>query len=242
MAGSESRRDTEESENGDTERDGIRIDDVSTRRREWSSELLERVGATSTRPPHYPDSWYRNRTMQEEAHRTVEGQVDWIREIDQKATKTLRFNTILLGLIVPALSFAVQYELVDEIAEFYTPHIALGIGCLVGSIALAGVTYTSSSIEAGVSSTDIRTAKNQDLTDKAVHDTMIDSYARWIKSNRKTIFRNTVLITFTILLMISAVVFLSLGVASALVGELPKSIRYGSYFGLLAVAVLSQVF
>lgn len=231
---------SEEQNKQNIESDDVSESTPSKSRMEWASEFLEELQTTGQKLPRYHGSWYRNRTLQQEAHRTIEGQVDWIREIDEKATKTLRFNTILLGLIVPALSFAVQYEIVSEIRAFYTLHIALGVVCLLGSTALAGVTYTSSNIEAGVSSSDIRTAKSENLSDKEIHDTLIDSYEQWIESNRSTIFWNTILITLTILLMISALVFLSLGVASTLLGGLPENIRYGAYVGLFVVLFLSQ--
>lgn len=213
----------------------------SAARREWAHEKLNTIVGSESDFPHYHPSWYRSGTVREEAQRTVEAQVEWIREIDNKAMKTLRFNTILLGLIVPAFSFAVRYEIVENISTFYTVHIKAGIGCLIASTAFAGVTYTSSNISAGISSGGIQTAKEHDLTDKGVHDTLIDSYGTWIQSNRKTIFWNGILVTFTILLMISALVFLSLGVTSALTGTLPKSIEYGSYIGLFLVTILSQV-
>lgn len=203
--------------------------------------MLETVAELKLRSPKYHESWYRNGTIREEAHRTVEGQTEWIREIDSKAMKTLRFNTILLGLVVPAFSFAVKHGVVDSITAFYTIHTKLGITALVVSTAFAGVTYTSSSIEAGISSSDIRTAHKKELVDKQVHDTVVNSYKSWIESNRKTIFWNTILVTVTILLMIYALVFLSLGVASALTTDLPKSIEYVAYGGLFVVTLLSQV-
>ncbi len=196
--------------------------------------MLRTVAELRLRSPQYHASWYRNGTIRKEAHRTVEGQIEWIREIDSKAMRTLRFNTILLGLIVPAFSFAVKYGVVDSISAFYTIHTKVGIISLVASTAFAGVTYTSSSIEAGISSKDIRTAHKRELVDKEVHDTVINSYKNWIESNRETIFWNTILVTITILLMIYALVFLSLGIASALSGDLPKIIKYVAYGGLLS--------
>lgn len=179
--------------------------------------------------------------MREEVRATVEGQVAWLREIDDKAMRTLRFNAVLLGLVVPMFSFAIKFELVTEIQAFYTLHTILGIATLIASTALAGLTYTSSRIEAGVSSDDVRTAKRHEFTDKEVHDVLLTSYAEWIRSNRKTVRWNTVLITLTVFLTIAAFVFLTLSLASAVLGGVPNFIEYGAYAGLFVVAILSEL-
>ncbi|WP_231185665.1 hypothetical protein [Haladaptatus sp. DYF46] len=210
-------------------------------RKQWATEFLKRISYPEQGLPKYHQSWYRNRTIQREARKTVEGQVKWIREIDNKAMKTVRFNTILLGLILPAFSFAVKYDVVERINAFYTVNTGIGIGCLITSTALAGVTYTSSSLEAGVSAGDIRTADERDLTDRQVHDTLVNSYAGWIQSNKKTIFWNTVAVTLTILTMIYSLVFFSLGITSALLHGVPTTVEYIAYLGLFIVTVLSLI-
>lgn len=191
--------------------------------------------------PEYHDSWYRNETMRDEVRATVEGQVAWLREIDDKAMRTLRFNAVLLGLVVPVFSFAIEFELVSDVQAFHTPYTALGIATLVASTALAGLTYTSSSIEAGVSSDDVRAAQRRELTDEEVHDVLLTSYVQWIRSNQKTVRWNTVLVTLTVILTIVAFVSLTLGLTSAILGTVPEVVTYSAYFGLLVVAIASQV-
>lgn len=178
--------------------------------------------------------------MREEVRTTVEGQVAWLREIDDNAMRTLRFNTVLLGLVVPAFSFALEFGLVVEIQAFYTSYTAFGITTLIASTALAGLTYTSSSIEAGVSSDDVRGARRRALTDEEVHDALLASYVQWIRSNQETVRWNTVLVTLTVILTIVAFVSLTLGFASAILGTLPWFVTYSAYFGLLGIAIASQ--
>lgn len=191
--------------------------------------------------PEYHGSWYRNETMREEVRTTVEGQVAWLREIDDKAMRTLRFNAILLGLVVPVFSSAVEFGTVTEMTAFYNVHTVLGTATLVASTALAGLIYTASSIEAGVSSDDVRTARRHELTDKEVHDVLLASYVTWIRSNRKTIRWNSTLITGTVALTIAAFVSLALGLAFALLGEIPATVTYSTYLGLLVVAIIAQI-
>jgi len=178
--------------------------------------------------------------MREEVRETVEGQVAWLPEIDDKAMRTLRFNAVLLGLVVPVFSFAIKFGLVTEIQAFFTLHTALGIVTLVISTALAGLTYTSSSIEASISSEDVQTAKRRGLTDEEVHDVLLTSYVSWIQANQKTVYWNTVLVTLTVIMTIIAFVALSLGLASALLGSIPAVVTYSAYLGLLVVAIASQ--
>lgn len=185
----------------------------------------------------YPDSWYRRQRAYEEAKRTVNRQTEWLREIDTKAMRTLRFNAILLGVVVPTATFAVQFGLVRSAEVFYNVHVGAGVAALVGSTALAGVTYTATSLDVGVSSDDIRTAQRHGLSDRQLHDTLVTSYAGWIRSNRRTLLRNSLLVTATIVLTIYALALLALGAGAAVLGGIPAPVRYGAYLGLVAVTL-----
>lgn len=188
----------------------------------------------------YHDSWYRNGTMRQEVQKTVREQVNWIGEINEKALGMLRFNATILGLVVPSLSFAVEFQLVSSTAAFYTPEMIAGVATLVASTAMAGVTYTSSSMETGISDTDVETAARRELTDAEVHDELVRSYADWVESNRLTLRRNSTLVTVTVGLNVIAIVFLSLGFAVALFGGLPEYVEYAAYAGLVLLLVGSQ--
>lgn len=187
----------------------------------------------------YHPSWYSNRTVSAEARETVDQQVAWLREIDSKAMRTLRFNTVILGLVIPTFSFAVRYDIVDSIGAFYTVEMAAGITFLLISTVLAGVTYTTSGVHTGVSADDIRTAHRRSLTDRSVHDTLVSSYTEWIESNHATIRRNAVLITATILCMIYALGLLALGTVEALV-DVPAVVNWVVYATFAAVTVLAN--
>jgi len=178
--------------------------------------------------------------MCQEVQKTVREQVDWLGEINEKALGMLRFNATILGLVVPSLSFAVEFQLVSSTAAFYTTEMIIGVATLVASTAMAGVTYTSSSMETGVSDTDVETAARRELTDAEVHDELVRSYANWVESNRLTLRRTAALVTATVGLNVIAIVFLSLGFAVALFGGLPKYVEYAAYTGLVLLLVGSQ--
>lgn len=178
--------------------------------------------------------------MREEVRETVENQVSWLERLNEKALGLLRFNAILLGLLVPMFSFLLEFGVVAGIESLYTSQMVLGVVTLVTSTAGAGLTYTSSSMDVGVSDSDVETAKRRDLTDSEVHDTLVESYADWIQSNRQTLHRNASLVTVTVGLTITAIVFLSLGFASALFDGLPRYVEYVAYTGLVLLFVGSQ--
>lgn len=233
------------------------IDDMSDQRQSDQEELgliekivsvwmSSRVASVLSSEPEqaatYPPSWYCNGTMRHEARETIHSQTEWLREIDSKAMKTLRFNTLILGLILPTFSFAVKYNFISETADLQNRDMMYGMVFLISSATLSGITYTSSKINAGISAKDIKTAQQEGLVGKGVHDSLLASYQTWIESNSRTIFWNTFLITFTILLMTYALVFLSLGTVTALFGSVSNSMRTFAYAGLVIVTVISIVF
>lgn len=171
----------------------------------------------------------------------VDSQVDWLREMDAKAMRTVRFNAVLLGLLVPVATFAVESGLVSSTDAFYNVHVGFGVAALVGSTALAGVAYTATSLDVGVSSDDIRSAHRQDFSDRRVHDTLVASYVRWIQSNRRILVLNSLLVTATIVLMIHALALLALGGAIAVFGGVPAIVRHSTYFGLGVITVTSRL-
>jgi hypothetical protein len=189
---------------------------------------------------NYHGSWYRNGTMRVEVRETIEKQVSWLERLNEKALGLLRFNAILLGLLVPMFSFGLEFGVVGDIASFYSREMVAGVVALLASTAGAGLTYTSSSMNVGVSSGDVETAKRRDLTDAEVHDSLVESYAGWIGSNRRTLRRNAGLVTITVGLTITAIVFLSLGFTSALFDGVPGYVEYVAYIGLVLLLVGSQ--
>lgn len=191
-------------------------------------------------PPEYHGSWYRNGTMREEGRETVENQISWLERLNEKALGLLRFNAILLGLLVPMLSFLLEFGVIAGIESLYTSQMVIGVVTLVASTAGAGLTYTSSSMAVGVSDRDVETARRRNLTDAEVHDTLVESYASWIRSNRKTLHRNAGLVTVTVGLTITAIVSLSLGFVSAIFTVIPGYVEYTAYIGLVLLFVSSQ--
>lgn len=193
------------------------------------------------RSHRYPDSWHESGHVYDELRRTVDYQVVWQRDIDDKAARTIRFNALVLGAVVPVFSFAVRFGLVGSVEAFYDLHVAGGVVALLASAALAGVTYTGSDLDVGISPRDVRVARRRSLADREVHDVLVASYARWIRSNRRTLSVNSTFISVTVLLTISALVLLALGMLQAATGGVSALVRVGAYLALGAVAFGTQV-
>lgn len=198
-------------------------------------EQPEDRGTNDTQP-----SWYTNRTLAVAARRTLQSQENWIRQIDEKAMRTLRFNTVLLGLLLPGFSYAVRHDIVASPEAFYNGHVAAGVGLLLASIVLAGLTYTSSSIQTDISAGDISEARTANYTDATTHDALVSGYELSIRENRGVLFWNAVLVNATVFSMVAGLTVLALGTVVALGIHIPLWAYATSYAALAAFLVLSQ--
>lgn len=94
--------------------------------------------------------------LRSEARETATGQQETLNDIDSKASKILRVNVLLIGVIISTLSIAAKIGgkpatagpdngtptlLLDHFLNLYTK---LGVGFLILSTALAALTYTAS--------------------------------------------------------------------------------------------------
>lgn len=192
--------------------------------------------------PDTQPSWYTNRTLAVAARRTLQSQENWIRQIDEKAMRTLRFNTVLLGLLLPGFSYAVRHGIVASPEAFYNDHAAAGVGLLLASIVLAGLTYTSSSVQTDISADDISTAQANAYTDATTHDALVSGYELSIRENRGVLFWNAVLVNATVFSMVAGLTALALGTVVALGIPVPPWASATSYAALGAFLVLSQAF
>lgn len=209
---------------------------------EWLATPWVRPNRASSDEPaprahRYPPSWHESGLVYDELRRTVDYQVVWQRDIDDKATRTIRFNALVLGVVVPVFSFAVRFGPVGSVEALYNLHVAAGLVALLASAALAGVTYTGSDLDVGISPRDVEVLRRRALADREVHDALVESYARWIRSNRRTLFVNSTSASVTMLLTVSALVLLALGMLQAATDGVSVLVRVGTYLALGAVAL-----
>jgi hypothetical protein len=147
----------------------------------------------------------------EELQRTFEYQVQRLREIDTKAIEILKANLLLFGLVVTGGSIFVQTTITIE--PFLNGFIIVGIGLLLVSTALAGVTYTSSNLRGGLDAADIEQAiaASHEHEPEQFREQLLRSYAQWIEYNARMTAVNDMFATVTVLLVIVAFVYIGVG-------------------------------
>lgn len=175
------------------------------------------------------------RKLRVETHRTLDNQVRSLDGIDSKAIKVLRVNVLLVGLILTALSFAANSRSVS-VESFLNVYLGTGLLSLLLSSATVAVTYTGSDVNVGVDPDDIANVLELDLSNEEFEAVVAKSYAMWIGFNDSTNVRNTPWITVTILLIVVAIAYLSLGVHVAFNEGVPWVVEAGANVLLLVLA------
>lgn len=164
------------------------------------------------------------RKLRTEARWTLDNQVKSLGDIDSKAIKMLRVNVLLVGLILTALSFAANARSVS-VESFLNVYLGTGILSLILSSATAAVTYAASDLEVGVDPYDVANVLELDVMGPEFEVVASKSYALWIDYNDATNALNAPWITLTVLLVVIAIAYLSLGSYAAFNDGLPWSIE-----------------
>lgn len=180
--------------------------------------------------------------LRAEARATVDAQRETLADIDTKASKILRLNIALVGILISVVSIATQLGSgsaagVGTVEPFLNSYTVTGIGALVLSTAFAAVTYTASELDVGVSSENLTKLLNSDFQQQETEVLLIQNYIMRINFNRSTNVRNIPLIQITILLIVSAIISFALGLYHSIAGAVPAWLWLSSVL-LLAVVVL----
>lgn len=163
------------------------------------------------------------RIAREEAHRTIDSQVATLEDIDEKASRILRLNMLLLSVLVGAFSIATRRVDAGEpfpgavVTALWNPFTAMGLAALLASTAVATVTYTASNVRTGMSGRDVARMVRNDVSGKRNLEGLVHSYARWMQYNFKVNTVNAPLGTATVLLLAYAIVLVAAGAYHALV-------------------------
>jgi hypothetical protein len=187
------------------------------------------------------------RELRDEARETVEGQRETLSDIDTKASRVLRLNLILLGVLVSVVSIAAQTEPSGDqpmaaVQPFVNVYMKAGIASLVLSTLFAGITYTASELDVGVSSENLLAVLDAPSSTKTVEELLVKNYIMRINFNRSSNIRNIPLVQATILLVLIAMVLISLGVYEAVIGPAPMVVQLAGFVvGFVAVSVSGLV-
>ncbi|WP_159077110.1 hypothetical protein [Halococcoides cellulosivorans] len=182
--------------------------------------------------------------LRSEARETVNAQINTLDDIDTKASKILRLNIVLIGILVSGLSIIAQFgngPNFPEISNFLNGYVTLGTVSIVLSTAFAAMTYTASEQDIGLSHENLSALLQADLDRSEAETLMLKNYIVRINFNRSTNVRNIPLIQLTILFAVIAVVSFVLGVHEALVGPVPGLYVFGTLLVILTVVAVSGV-
>ncbi|MFB6225313.1 MAG: hypothetical protein ABEI13_02550 [Candidatus Paceibacteria bacterium] len=154
----------------------------------------------------------------EEAHRTVDQQLQTLNDVDTKAIKILRLNLVLLSIILTGLSIVSSGLRSDESVarilyiQLHNIYTFTGLLSIIVSTSLAALTYTTSSMRSGLSGKDISSILYNNNSDKENLYGIVGSYSEWIQQNFRTNTRNAPLGTATIIFLVYGIVLLAVGV------------------------------
>lgn len=182
--------------------------------------------------------------LRSEARETVDAQKETQNDIDTKASRILRLNILLIGVLVSVLSIAAQNGGNDGgqlsgIEPFVNPYTKIGIGSLVLSTAFAAMTYTASELDVGVSSENLATLLEADFSREDAEELLVKNYIVRINFNRSVNIRNIPLIQTTIVFIITAVVLFALGTYRAVAGSVPLLLLASAVGLILGVVFVS---
>lgn len=122
-----------------------------------------------------------------EARTVLQAQNDTMADIDDKAMQTVRFNTVLIGLLLTAANAASP-------SIFHPPLFGAGIVTLVGSIFLGLVTYIESDLFVGPRGAYVVALTHGETIDSWDVD-LLESLAGMVPQNSGELVRNSWLLT-----------------------------------------------
>lgn len=155
------------------------------------------------------------REATKEGRKTLEQQVSTLADIDEKAIRIYRADVLLLSVIIGAMSLASD----GSFSYFANLNSISGLLLLIGAIALAGVTYTYSDLEIGVTQNDIKDVVEDDYEADDLYLRLASGYAEWIDENGGVLESNGKLMIYTIIVEIGALAYLSGGVIVTVVAN-----------------------
>ncbi|AGB32490.1 hypothetical protein Natpe_2684 [Natrinema pellirubrum DSM 15624] len=135
----------------------------------------------------WPDK--RRETAYTEARAVIDAQNTTMADIDDKAMRTVRLNTILLGLLVTGLQFAP--------GMFHMGGLQAAFGFLILSTLCGVITYNESNLYVGPRGEYIEDLAEDDFPDPPWEEDLLETMAGMIAENYDDIRRNSGLLTAT---------------------------------------------
>lgn len=151
-----------------------------------------------------------------EGRNTLDKQLAAQSDIDNKASRLLRINTIVLGVLLSGISFLVNNDVVRSEGHVFNFYLSAGIVFLLGSIAFAAITYSASDSYVGISESDILELIDNDYNSTGSKEGVAEAYGEWISFNSDSLVIDAFYFTVTTNLLIWGLTFLTLGFTDAI--------------------------
>lgn len=145
--------------------------------------------------------------------RTIDHQIDLLREIDNKAQRVVQYTAVLIGVVFTALSLILRTDNValadagpNALASFLT-----GLGGFLLAICAAIITYLSSVQEYGLAREFGYNVADAVFDDRTYKEAILNSYADAVADNRRVIAVNAQRFGYSLAALFAGIVFSSLG-------------------------------
>lgn len=133
-------------------------------------------------------------------------QIDTLNDIDDKAMRTVRITLVVVSVLFSAAT-------VPEARRFLNALTAAGTACLVASILVGLLTYSSSDAETGVGPTYLVDARRGRYSEREWLVVLLAGYAEWIDDMGRLNETNARLLSLTQACTGLGVLLLAIGVA-----------------------------
>lgn len=182
--------------------------------------------------------------LRQEAHNVIERQLDTIEQTENKASSILRINLLIFGALLTMASIIVRLDGSPALPEFTntvytTGYLFAGIGALILSTIAAGITYTASNTYIGVSGDDLEQLSEVESY-SGINQNLVTGYSLWVKMNQYALVTNNFLVTLTITLIVTGVLFLGLASLAWLTQDLGGHIAI-ILFGGFSIGLIIKV-
>jgi len=157
--------------------------------------------------------------------------------MDRKAIRTFRANMVVSGLLITALSFAVQAESL-ALSQFLNIYAALGLFFLIGSTMLSGTAYLASSYEAGIGPDGLIDVRTEGFSEREFLKELAEWSESWLLLNSYVVGYNATFLTLTVISVINYTVFFTFGL---IIGGLQLKATSISWGTLAALSVVMLV-
>lgn len=173
-----------------------------------------------------------------ETRPTLETIESFLSDIDDKAGRTLRLNIAIIGILLTALSIGFSQGLpgTNRVLNgaFFFGLIASSI-----SIVAALLTYTRSTITAGLGVQDIDLVlERDDISEEAMLRAILRSHKEWIRTNGRTNERDASSLFVSHVFLLLSMGYYALAVLWVIIQPIPQSVLlYAGIIGLTLILV-----